>query len=246
MRKPALSLLCSAIALSAATALAQNDDGSAAASAAGCGICGSFFLFFFLAIVALNIAILVWVARDAKARGLGQWRSLDAVGPVHRHRRPHRYYLLARPQGNLIVCPNCGNKRSAGSREMPQIAEPERTEHHAQSTARPGDMARHSSAFRCARGGRFFPPAFTPGRRAASSTALDRLRPAIHITDFTGIPRRAIADTARYWCRTHHCSALFGGSGSEDTASPKGLALSFRRIRSCRRSVPMGTRDPVP
>lgn len=26
----------------------------------------------------------------------------------------------------------------------------------------------------------------------------------------------------------------------------KGLALSFRRIRSCRRSVPMGTRDPVP
>lgn len=26
----------------------------------------------------------------------------------------------------------------------------------------------------------------------------------------------------------------------------KGLALSFRRIRSCRQSVPMGTRDPVP
>jgi putative membrane protein insertion efficiency factor len=26
----------------------------------------------------------------------------------------------------------------------------------------------------------------------------------------------------------------------------KGLALSFRRIRSCRSSVPMGTQDPVP
>lgn len=26
----------------------------------------------------------------------------------------------------------------------------------------------------------------------------------------------------------------------------KGIALSFRRIRSCRGSVPMGTRDPVP
>lgn len=26
----------------------------------------------------------------------------------------------------------------------------------------------------------------------------------------------------------------------------QGLVLSFRRLRSCRRSVPMGTRDPVP
>jgi uncharacterized membrane protein YhaH (DUF805 family) len=118
MRKPALSLLCSGIALSTATALAQNDDGSAAASAAGCGICGSFFLFFFLAIVALNIAILVWVARDAKARGLDNgvlWMLLvlftGIVGLI--------VYLLARPQGNLIVCPNCGNKRMQAAVKCP-------------------------------------------------------------------------------------------------------------------------------
>ena len=118
MRKPALSLLCSGIALSTATALAQNDDASAAASAAGCGICGSFFLFFFLAIVALNIAILVWVARDAKARGLDNgvlWMLLvlftGIVGLI--------VYLLARPQGNLIVCPNCGNKRMQAAVKCP-------------------------------------------------------------------------------------------------------------------------------
>jgi uncharacterized membrane protein YhaH (DUF805 family) len=118
MRKPALSFLCSAIALSTATALAQNDDASAAASAAGCGICGSFFLFFFLAIVALNIAILVWVARDAKARGLDNgvlWMLLvlftGIVGLI--------VYLLARPQGNLIVCPNCGNKRMQAAVKCP-------------------------------------------------------------------------------------------------------------------------------
>ncbi len=118
MRKPALSLVCSGIALSTATAMAQNDDASAAAGAAGCGICGSFFIFFFLAIVALNIAILVWVARDAKARGLDNgvlWMLLvlftGIVGLI--------VYLLARPQGNLIVCPNCGNKRLQAAVKCP-------------------------------------------------------------------------------------------------------------------------------
>ena len=118
MRKPALSLLCSGISLFTATAMAQNDDASAAAGAAGCGICGSFFIFLFLAIVALNIAILVWVARDAKARGLDNgvlWMLLvlftGIVGLI--------VYLLARPQGNLIVCPNCGNKRMQAAVKCP-------------------------------------------------------------------------------------------------------------------------------
>jgi uncharacterized membrane protein YhaH (DUF805 family) len=118
MRKPALSLVCSGIALSTAAAMAQNDDASAAAGAAGCGICGSFFLFILLAIVALNIAILVWVARDAKARGLDNgvlWMLLvlftGIVGLI--------VYLLARPQGNLIVCPNCGNKRMQAAVKCP-------------------------------------------------------------------------------------------------------------------------------
>lgn len=109
MRKTALTLFGAGLAFHAATALAQ-DDGSAAASAAGCGICGSFFLFFALALVALNVAILVWVARDAKDRGMDNavlWMLLvfftGIVGLI--------VYILVRPQGNLVVCPNCGNKR---------------------------------------------------------------------------------------------------------------------------------------
>jgi uncharacterized membrane protein YhaH (DUF805 family) len=118
MRKPGLSLVCLGIAFFTGSALAQNDDASAAAGAAGCGICGSFFLLFFLAIIALNIAILVWVARDAKARGLDNgvlWMLLvlftGVVGLI--------VYLLARPQGNLIVCPNCGNKRMQAAVKCP-------------------------------------------------------------------------------------------------------------------------------
>lgn len=118
MKKPAFALVSSAIAFSAISALAQNDDASAAAGAASCGICGSFFLFFLLAIVALNVAILVWVARDAKSRGLDNgvlWMLLvlftGIVGLI--------VYLLARPQGNLIVCPNCGNKRLQAAVKCP-------------------------------------------------------------------------------------------------------------------------------
>lgn len=118
MRKSAAALLCSGVWLATVSALAQNDDASAAASAAGCGICGSFFLFFLLAIIALNVAILVWVARDAKARGLDNgvlWMLLvfftGIVGLI--------VYLLARPQGDLVVCPNCGNKRLQASVKCP-------------------------------------------------------------------------------------------------------------------------------
>jgi len=117
MRK-LLSLPGSGIILSAIPAMAQSDDASAAAGAASCGICGSFFIFIFLAIIAVNIAILVWVARDAKARGLDNgvlWMLLvlftGIVGLI--------VYLLARPQGNLIVCPNCGNKRLQAAVKCP-------------------------------------------------------------------------------------------------------------------------------
>ncbi|MFP5229346.1 MAG: bL32 family ribosomal protein [Acidobacteriota bacterium] len=116
MRKPALTLSALGIAFAlASSAFAQNDD---AAAAAGCGLCGSFFLLIFVAILALNIAILVWVARDAKARGLDNgilWMLLvlftGIVGLI--------VYLLARPQGNLVVCPNCGNKRLQAAVKCP-------------------------------------------------------------------------------------------------------------------------------
>ena len=110
MRKIDRTLVGVGLVLSTALAAAQQDDGSAAASAAGCGICGSFFIFFFLALVAINVAILVWVARDAKNRGMDNavlWMLLvfftGLVGLI--------VYILVRPQGNLVECPNCGNKR---------------------------------------------------------------------------------------------------------------------------------------
>lgn len=117
MRKSTLALLSTGVALLSSSALAQND-GSAAAGAASCGICGSFFIFFVLAIIALNVAILVWVARDAKARGMDSailWMLLvfftGFIGLI--------IYILVRPQGNMVQCSNCGNKRLQASVKCP-------------------------------------------------------------------------------------------------------------------------------
>lgn len=82
-----------------------------------CGGCGGFFLFW-IALLALNIAILVWVVRDAKARGMDSavlWLLLIFfTGPIGLI-----VYILARPQGPTAPCPNCGNKRLQASVKCP-------------------------------------------------------------------------------------------------------------------------------
>jgi hypothetical protein len=85
---------------------------------AGCGTCGGFFLFIVVGLIALHIAILVWVARDAKSRGLDNailWMVLvifmGVIGLI--------IYLLARPQGPLVRCATCGNSRMAVSARCP-------------------------------------------------------------------------------------------------------------------------------
>lgn len=106
MRFALAALICSA----PLAAFAQmGDAGGAASSLAGCGCCGS-FVAIPIVIVVLNIAMLVWVARDAKARGVENpilWVLLvfftSIIGLI--------IYILSRPQGNLVPCANCGNQR---------------------------------------------------------------------------------------------------------------------------------------
>jgi Phospholipase_D-nuclease N-terminal len=101
---------CLTLAPLLAIAAFAQDNNNPAAGIAGCAACGGGFIFVFVAIIALNIAILVWVARDAKARGLDNsilWMVLvfftGLIGLI--------IYILARPQGNLVECPNCHNKK---------------------------------------------------------------------------------------------------------------------------------------
>jgi uncharacterized membrane protein YhaH (DUF805 family) len=89
--------------LSAPAQQATNED------AAACAACGGFAIVFAVIFI-INIAILVWVARDAKARGMSSpagWLILifftGVVGLI--------IFILSRPKGPLTPCPHCGNKR---------------------------------------------------------------------------------------------------------------------------------------
>ncbi len=103
-------------------ASAQNNDaGNAAGGAAGCfgcSACAGGLIAIPIIIIALNIAMLVWVARDAKARGMDTavgWMALvfftSLIGLI--------IYIFSRPQGNLIPCPNCNNKKLQAAIKCP-------------------------------------------------------------------------------------------------------------------------------
>ena len=116
MRKTAL-VCFGVVTLAVGPLFAQNNAAGAAGSAAVCGVCST-FIFIPIALIVLNIALLVWVARDAKARGMDSsvlWMLLvlftSVIGLV--------IYLLSRPQGNLIQCPNCNNQRLQASVKCP-------------------------------------------------------------------------------------------------------------------------------
>ena len=97
----------------------QRDSDAGGAAACGClGFAGVFLIVFAICWIALVIYLWVWVARDAKARGLDNavlWMVLviftGLLGLI--------IYLLARPKGNLIPCPYCGNKRMQASARCP-------------------------------------------------------------------------------------------------------------------------------
>ena len=110
--------LLPALALFApASCFAQYGFADPISGLAGCGCCGT-FIFIPIAGLALSIALLVWVARDAKSRGMDSavlWMLLvfflNLIGLV--------IYLFSRPQGNLVPCPNCGNQRLQASVKCP-------------------------------------------------------------------------------------------------------------------------------
>ena len=85
---------------------------------AACGGLGFVFIIIVVALIALNIALLVWVARDAKSRGMDNavlWMVLvmftGVIGLI--------IYIFSRPQGNLVKCKNCGNNRLKASAKCP-------------------------------------------------------------------------------------------------------------------------------
>jgi len=100
-----------------------GDEEAAGAACAACGGSVLFLVFAIVAVIALNIALLVWVARDAKARGMDSavlWMVLvmftSLIGLI--------LYIFSRPQGQLMQCSHCGNRRLKASAKCPHCGNP--------------------------------------------------------------------------------------------------------------------------
>jgi len=104
--------------------LAQRPAGpNPGAACAACGGCGFLMIAIVVGIIALHIALLVWVARDAKSRGMDSavlWMVLvmltGLIGLL--------IYIFSRPQGNLVQCASCHNKRLQASAQCPHCGNP--------------------------------------------------------------------------------------------------------------------------
>jgi len=86
-----------------------------------CGMCGLFAgatIVVPLILFAISIALLVWVAKDAKNRGMDNpalWMIivffLNLLGLI--------LYILSRPAGNLVQCENCKNRKLESLKNCP-------------------------------------------------------------------------------------------------------------------------------
>lgn len=118
-----LAFASTMLLLFATIGMSQSRGGpdEACGTAGGCGVCGGSIVVLVLvpiAVIALNIALLVWVARDAKSRGMDSavvWMILVMFTSL----LGFLIYIFSRPQGNLMQCANCGNKRLQASAKCP-------------------------------------------------------------------------------------------------------------------------------
>lgn len=122
----AMTLMLSIINIMAQSRGGPEEACGTAGGCASCGACGAapiVVIVFIIAVIALNIALLVWVARDSKSRGMDNsvmWMILVMITGV----LGLVIYIFSRPQGDLVQCPSCSNKRMQASAKCPHCGNP--------------------------------------------------------------------------------------------------------------------------
>jgi ABC-type phosphate transport system permease subunit len=109
------------VAIAQTDQLTQQQREANEAATAGCAVCGGSIVFIIVVavvLIALNIALLIWVARDAKNRSMDSsvlWMFLVMfTGPIGLI-----IYTFSRPQGQLTQCASCNGKRLSASAKCP-------------------------------------------------------------------------------------------------------------------------------
>jgi Mn2+/Fe2+ NRAMP family transporter len=116
--KPIFPLVYLLAGFAASLAAQSRDDAAGAGAALSCLACSGMLLLAPIAVFVLNIILLIWVAKDAKARGMDNsvvWMILvmltSFIGLI--------LYIYSRPKGELVECQNCQNKRLQVSAKCP-------------------------------------------------------------------------------------------------------------------------------
>ena len=121
-RRPAASApLVAGSSKTAPLLLAASFQGPSADDTAACGGCLAATGFLFALVIgslALGIALLVWVAKDAKNRGVDS-PILWMILVLFTHVLGLVIYLLSRPGGNLVQCEHCRNLKLQYARVCP-------------------------------------------------------------------------------------------------------------------------------
>lgn len=102
---------------------AQDSTPGEAAGAAGALIGGTCGCIGGLIGLAIWIFLVVYVYKDAKARGMDNAVLLTIVTAIT-GLLGLIIYLLMRPKGNLVPCPSCQKKRLEGSAKCPHCGNP--------------------------------------------------------------------------------------------------------------------------
>lgn len=113
-----LSSIPSSAALAAEHGMLRPSSADGAAVCGSCAACGGALIAIPIVLFVLNVALLVWVARDAKARGMDSavlWMILvmftSLIGLM--------IYMFSRPQGQVVQCAHCNNRRLQASAKCP-------------------------------------------------------------------------------------------------------------------------------
>lgn len=121
LKVPKFTLLLMVLLLASNLVQAQqrrNPNDPPTGSCAACGAFTGVMILIPIILIVLNIALLIWVARDAKSRGMDSavlWMILVFfLGPIGLI-----IYIFSRPKGNLVICSSCKNKRLQASAVCP-------------------------------------------------------------------------------------------------------------------------------
>ncbi len=209
-------------------AFQPSPDAQAGACGTACASCGGFVfvvIFLIVALIVLHIALLVWVARDAKSRGMDGaviWMALvmfiGLIGLL--------IYLFSRPQGNSAPVRPLPQQAAASQRQVPTLRQRLRRLPRWQVVAGLAIVGA---------GILFVDSCRAPENQVSAGLYL------WCVSEYQSLARPVLQ--GRVQCRFVPTCSEYSRQAVARYGIRKGLTMTVDRICRCREDVPLGTPD---